>query len=1061
MKISTRLNLLSLAIILVMTAAVLGAAVFFLQADLRQSRERLMQLELHSATQAIRQQLGRSGVVAASKEAEVQLQRLRAKEGFASATLFIVERNDKRIVYHPDATMGERANYPFVDEMLRRQTGSLEYDYRGDQRMAVFHVLEPIDWLVGVAVSHREVYATMFGFMRAIGGITFVALCLSGITISLFGRWLMRRIDVTLDCVRRIEQGNLSARVAHTGSDDEVGALQRSVNAMGERIEQRTREQGEAQEALRSSEARLRRVVESSMIGVFFWDVSGAVTETNDAFLEIVGYDRDDLHEGLVDWAQLTPPEEAQADRHAIQQLLDTGRCQPYEKHYIRKDGSLVPVLIGGALLSDSKEQGVAFIVDLSERKQAEADRQARREAEAASTAKSEFLANMSHEIRTPMNAILGMSYLALQSGLNPQQLNYVQKVHASAESLLGIINDILDFSKIEAGKLDMESIPFSLGDVMDNLGSLVGMKAEEKGLELLFVEPPDLPTALVGDPSRLGQVLINLGNNAVKFTDRGEVVIAIEVVGRDDASVQLRFEVRDTGIGMTAEQQQRLFQPFSQADSSTSRRYGGTGLGLAISRHLVRLMGGELDVDSTPGQGSRFHFSVRFGLQAEATTPPRALLREGSLQGTRALIVDDNACAREVLADMTGALGLQVDTAIDGPDALRKVALADARDEPYDLLLLDWKMPGMDGVECARALSERERQRHPTPPVLMLTAFSRAEVQQRLTERRVAIGALLAKPVTPSTLFDACATALGMAVGESTRGAQREDAMLGHRARLSGARILLVEDNPINQELALDVLSRAGIVVVVAVNGQEALDMLARQRFDGVLMDCQMPVMDGYAATRALRQQAQWRDLPVIAMTANAMVGDRDKALAAGMNDHIAKPIKVDDMFATLARWVRPVATASGGSLGVANAGRQLGPLADLPGVDTRAGLAGVMGNDTLYRQLLRMFRDREGDFLTRFKAARAAGDAAAAARLSHDLKSVAGTLGVHAVQQAAEALEQACTHDAEAADIDALAQNIARLLDPVIAGLQPLGSVRAPMAATAPWEVAERHLG
>ncbi|HKX44130.1 MAG TPA: response regulator [Burkholderiaceae bacterium] len=1063
MKISTRLNLLSLVTILVMTGAVLGAAVFFLQANLRQSRERLMQLELYSATQSIRQQLNRSGVVAASREAEEQLRQLRAKEGFESATLFIVERNDNRIVYHPYGTMGDRANYAFVDEMLRRQTGSLEYDYKGDQRMAVFHTLEPVGWLVGVAVSRSEVYAAMFGLMRAIGGITFVALCLSGISVSLFGRWLMRRLGAALDCVRQIEQGELSARVPRAGPDDEIGALQRGIDAMGERIEQRTREQREAQEALRASETRLRRVVESSMIGVFFWDVTGAVVEANDAFLEIIGYDRDDLRAGRVDWTRLTPPEEAPADRDAIRQLHDTGRCQAYEKHYIRKDGTAVPVLIGGALLSDSTEQGVAFIVDLSERKQAEADRQARREAEAASTAKSEFLANMSHEIRTPMNAILGMSYLALQSGLSPQQHNYIQKVHASAEALLGIINDILDFSKIEAGKLDMESIPFSLADVMDNLGSVVGLKAEEQGLELLFVEPPELPTALVGDPSRLGQVLLNLGNNAVKFTERGEVVVAIEVVERDAASAQLRFEVRDTGIGMSAEQQRRLFQPFSQADASTSRRYGGTGLGLAISRHLVRLMGGELDVDSAPGRGSRFRFSVRFGLQAEAAAmPPRAPLREVSLQGARALIVDDNACARDVLAEMTGALGLKADTATDGVDALRQVALADARDEPYDLLLLDWKMPGMDGVECARVLSDRERPRHPTPPVLMLTAFSRSQVQQRLNEQRVDVGALLTKPVTPSTLFDACVAALGLAVRRSTRSEQREESMHVHRATLSGARILLVEDNAFNQELALDVLSRAGIVVTVAGNGQEALAMLARQRFDGVLMDCQMPVMDGYAATRALRQQARWQELPVIAMTANAMVGDRDKALAAGMNDHIAKPIKVDDMFATLARWVRPSPivsdnapdTASDEAPAVASAGRPPGALAELPGIDTSAGLAGMMGDDALYRRLLRMFRERESDFPARFAAARAARDTAAPVRLAHDLKSAAAALGMHAVRQAAQALEQACVHAAADADIEALAQNVARELDPVIAGLHALEPAPAP-------PVAERHLG
>jgi CheY-like chemotaxis protein len=508
------------------------------------------------------------------------------------------------------------------------------------------------------------------------------------------------------------------------------------------------------------------------------------------------------------------------------------------------------------------------------------------------------------------MNAILGMSYLALQSGLNPQQHNYIQKVHGSAESLLGIINDILDFSKIEAGKLDMETIAFSLGDVMDNVSNLLGMKADEKGLELVFAVPPQLP-AVMGDPSRLGQVLLNLGNNAIKFTERGEVVVAIDVIERDDVSVQLRFEVRDTGVGIDREQQQRLFEAFTQADASTSRRHGGTGLGLAISRNLVRLMGGELAVDSEPGRGSRFHFAVRYGLQKGAAARPPALRRDG-LRGGRALVVDDNASARDVIAAMIGALGLTADTASDGRDALRRLEHADAHDEPYDLLLLDWKMPGMDGMECARLLSRSAGRRHPLPMVLMLTAFSRADAQQRLVEQALAVSALLTKPVTPSTLLDACSKALGLAVHHPTRLVQREEDLARHRAGLSGARILLVEDNPINQELALDVLRRAGLVVSVANDGQEALDMLEAEPFDGVLMDCQMPVLDGFAATRALRRQPRLRDLPVIAMTANAMVGDREAVLAAGMNDHIAKPIKVEEMFATLARWVRPAEPAA-----------------------------------------------------------------------------------------------------------------------------------------------------
>jgi len=548
------------------------------------------------------------------------------------------------------------------------------------------------------------------------------------------------------------------------------------------------------------------------------------------------------------------------------------------------------------------------------------------------------------------------------------------------------------------------------------------------------------LPTALLGDPSRLGQVLLNLGNNAVKFTEQGEVLVSIKVVDRDSTSVQLRFDVRDTGIGMTAEQQRRLFEPFSQADAATTRRYGGTGLGLAISRHLVRLMGGEIALDSEPGRGSQFHFTLRLGLQAEPHAPPPALRHEG-LRGARVLIADDNACARDVLASMAAALGLRADTAADGADALRRVALADERNEPYSLLLLDWQMPTMDGLECARRLAERAT-RHPTPAVLMLTAFCRDEVLRRLDQQHLAVGALLTKPITPSTLFDACIAALGLAPFQPTRTARREEALHRHRMSLSGARVLLVEDNAINRELALDLLSQVGIAVSVACDGQEALDILAHQSFDCVLMDCQMPVMDGYAATRALRQQPHLKNLPVIAMTANAMVGDREKVLAAGMNDHIAKPIKVDEAFATIARWVRPAMRGAPELPNAGNASAQPDPLAELPGIDVQTGLDGLNGDRKLYARLLRMFRDSEADFAVRFGAARAAGDAAAAQRMAHNLKSVAGSLAMHEMQQAAIALEAACANGAGQAHIDARARSVVELLEPVIEGLRALGT-------------------
>ena len=838
----------------------------------------------------------------------------------------------------------------------------------------------------------------------------------------LIGRILLgRKVLARLDHVSRyLRDGSVSSTQPNVPvqGGDEIADMARSV----ERLLADHQQLVETQNALQA-------IMEHSPAIVFVKDLQGRYLSHSPSLAELLGYEGESLV-GLLD-NDLMDPELAAMISVQDQQVIQDGKVLQQEFVAPTADGRRT-FLIHKFPLHDAQKRTCAIggiSIDITEVKHAQ------ELAEAATQAKSEFLANMSHEIRTPMNAILGMSRLALGTGLNAQQQNYIYKVHRSAESLLGILNDILDFSKIEAGKLSMESVTFELGDVMEHFSNLVGIKAEEKGLELLFDEPVNMPHALVGDPLRLGQVLVNLGNNAVKFTERGEVVLSVRVAEKDASGVRLRFAVRDTGPGLTPEQQRRLFQPFSQGDASTSRRYGGTGLGLAICHHLVGMMDGLIGVNSASGQGSEFFFTVRLGLApASVESTPSGL---DALHGTRVLVVDDNASAREILVTMARSLGLDADEAADGEQAVRKVAEADATDHPYGLVLLDWKMPVMDGVECARQVLQCARA-HPPPTLLMVTAFNRDAALQHLAGTDVTMQAVLTKPVSPSTLLDACCVALGQAIGVDSRVTQREESLHRHRAHINGAHLLLVEDNAFNQELAVDLLSAAGVTVTVAGDGSQALELLARNRFDAVLMDCQMPVMDGYATTRALRQQPEFADLPVIAMTANAMVGDREKALAAGMNDHVAKPINVEELFSKIARWVHPAVGARPAPAALTISGADPEPNGTFPGIDMNAGRSHTLGDDKLYRRLLDIFLDGQRDFAAQFRAASASGNMPAATRLAHDLKSLAATIGAHAVQTAAASLEQACTAQAGNTTSEALLEATARELGIVIDGLQ-----------------------
>jgi len=477
----------------------------------------------------------------------------------------------------------------------------------------------------------------------------------------------------------------------------------------------------------------------------------------------------------------------------------------------------------------------------------------AKQAAESATKAKSDFLANMSHEIRTPMNAVIGMAHLALRTKLTPKQEDYLRKIQRSANSLLGIINDILDFSKIEAGKLHMESVDFGLDEVLDNVSTVVGVKAQEKKLEFLMDTAPDVPMALAGDPLRLGQVLTNLCNNAVKFTEAGEIVLATELVEKGAQWVILRFSVRDTGIGITAEQQQKLFEAFTQADTSTTRKFGGTGLGLTISRHLVNMMQGDIRVESESGRGSKFTFTAKFGLVGKVTDRNLAPSRE--LRGMRVLVVDDNASSREILQTLLESMSFEVSTAASAEEGIAELVKA-AKGRPYQLVVMDWKMPGMDGLN-ASAIIHRHTDIPIKPKIIIVTAYGREELVLR--SEKIGVDGFLLKPVSQSVLFDAIMVAFGKEMPEFKREARNGADAAQEFVNIRGARVLLAEDNAINQQVAQEILENAGLAVDIANNGKEALEMVKGRTYDAVLMDIQMPEMNGFEATREIRKWERW----------------------------------------------------------------------------------------------------------------------------------------------------------------------------------------------------------
>ena len=667
------------------------------------------------------------------------------------------------------------------------------------------------------------------------------------------------------------------------------------------------------QGALEDAQTRLRTILDNVLDGIIMIDGSGTVISINPAVVSMFGYEADDIVGRNI---RMLMPE---ANRSSIDGYLagyeSTGKTRASgvggELECLTQAGLTFPMELTVTEVSfRGQRMFVGLVRDITERKRAEdMSRRAKLAAEAANQTTSDFLANMSHEIRTPLNAILGMTYLAQRANPSPRQQTYLTKIGIAGQSLLGIVNDILDFSKIEAGKLEAEQIIFSLDEVLNHVVDMVGQKAEEKGIAIVCTGLREVPRSLIGDPLRLGQILINLVHNAIKFSDKGEVVVRVTMQEGTLDRVRLAFSVSDHGIGMSPEQVANLFQSFNQADTSFTRKYGGTGLGLAISKQLCELMGGSMSVESEAGKGSTFLFSVSFAIATQEQLTGRK--SQDKVLKRSVLIVDDSEIARTLLLGMVQANGFLGRAVSSGEEALSVLAHGSQIGQPFDLVLMDWRLPGMDGIEASRRVKE-----HPTltpiPAIVMISAFESEDVLRGLKEPR--FDAFLVKPITEAVLMRTIASIRGESGKESASRSQ-----LTAPFELTGRKVLVVEDNEINRDLASELLSGLGMRTAVAVNGRQGVDQILAQAFDLVLMDIQMPVLDGLAATRLIRSDARFHDLPIIAMTAHAMRGDRERSLDAGMNDHLTKPINPANLSAVLSRWMpaKPVDPADRGVRG------------------------------------------------------------------------------------------------------------------------------------------------
>ena len=861
---------------------------------------------------------------------------------------------------------------------LRQQVRAAQKSHLDQQQQAALS-LQKLEYLIGA----------------------FILLMVAGAT--LYGRNIGRQMQESHEEIRNLN-ADLERRVL-----ERTAEFQQANAALREEIDERLR----AKARLRETTERLEQAHEVSRMGEWTLDLATGRLDHSARHDQIFGHDTPIDEWSYEIFLSRIHPEDRERVHSAAQAALRQNQDWDIEYRILWPDGSVRWLWSRGRLFHGADgqpERALGTVVDVTQNKRAEDElRAARDAAQAATRAKSEFLANMSHEIRTPMNAIIGLSHLTLKTELTPRQRDYVVKVQAAGQHLLRVINDILDFSKVEAGMLELERNEFELETALDTATSLINADCERKGLELVVNIDPEVPPSVMGDSLRLGQILLNLTSNAVKFTEKGEIGISVHAIEKTAQDVLLEFRVRDSGIGLTQEQLGRLFQSFSQADTSITRKHGGTGLGLAISKQLAELMGGAVGAQSEVGQGSTFWFTARLGV---GQTRRRSLLPDPDLRGCRALVVDDSFHARAAIVEMLESMTFAVTEVSSGFAAVDEVRAAEVEGRPYDIVYLDWRMPGMDGMDTARRIKSLGLSL--PPALLMVSAYGREGMMKEA--EAVGIDNVLVKPVNPSILFDTTIDLLGAKRQVEVKGREPAAAQ-GHHAAppdlgaIRGARILLVEDNDINQQVAREMLEDAGLVVELAQNGQVALKMVQNTDYDLVFMDMQMPVMDGMLATRAIRRVERLAQLPIVAMTANAMERDRHTCIEAGMNDVLVKPIDPHALWAALLRWVLPVQPQAAATRADAEPVATAAPASvhGIAGLDTQLGLRRMMGKEPLYLAMLRRFAAGQKSLAAQVQDALADGDIATAERLAHTTKAVAGTVGATVIQDLAQALETA----------------------------------------------------